>query len=68
LRAAAVQLAVSRLSPYCRALLAAEKPAIAVICPCSVTERVPMIGAAAAAGCHIYCEKPLAERAHPLQG
>ena len=33
-----------------------------------MTERVPMIEAAAAEGCHIYCEKPRAERAHPLQG
>ena len=60
LRAAGAKLAVSRLYPDYRALLAAEKPTIAVICPSSVAERVPMIEAAAAAGCHIYCEKPVA--------
>jgi len=60
LHAAGAKLAVSRLYQDYHTMLAAEKPAIAVVCPSSVAERVPMLEAAAQAGCHIYCEKPLA--------
>jgi predicted dehydrogenase len=41
-------------------MLETEKPDFVSIAPSWVTERVPMIEAAAAAGCHIYCEKPVA--------
>ena len=50
LRAAGAKLAVSRLYQDYHTMLAAEKPAIAVICPSSVAERVPMLEAAAQAG------------------
>ena len=41
-------------------MLETEKPDFISIAPSWVTERVPMIEAAAAVGCHIYCEKPVA--------
>jgi predicted dehydrogenase len=41
-------------------MLETEKPDFVSIAPSWVTERVPMIEAAAAVGCHIYCEKPVA--------
>jgi predicted dehydrogenase len=43
-----------------REMLAEEKPQFVSVCPRWVTDRVAMVEAAAAAGCHIYCEKPLA--------
>ena len=41
-------------------MLQEEKPDIVSIGPSWVTERVPMVQAAAAAGCHIYSDKPAA--------
>ena len=43
-----------------REMLDAMKPDFVSIAPGWVTERVPMITAAAAVGAHIYCEKPAA--------
>ena len=54
------RLGVSRLYPDYRQMLEIEKPDFVSIAPSWVTDRVPMIEAAAAAGCHIYCEKPVA--------
>ena len=54
------RLGVSRLYSDYRQMLETEKPDFVSIAPSWVTERVPMIEAAAAAGCHIYCEKPVA--------
>ena len=54
------RLGVSRLYRDYRQMLETEKPDFVSIAPSWVTERVPMIQAAAAAGCHIYCEKPVA--------
>ena len=54
------RLGVSRLYRDYRQMLETEKPDFVSIAPSWVTDRVPMIEAAAAAGCHIYCEKPVA--------
>lgn len=54
------RLGVSQLYRDYRQMLEMEKPDFVSIAPSWVTERVPMIEAAAAAGCHIYCEKPVA--------
>ena len=54
------RLGVSQLYRDYRRMLETEKPDFVSIAPSWVTERVPMIEAAAAAGCHIYCEKPVA--------
>ena len=54
------RLGVSRRYRDYRQMLETEKPDFVSIAPSWVTERVPMIEAAAAAGCHIYCEKPVA--------
>ena len=54
------RLGVSQLYRDYRQMLETEKPDFVSIAPSWVTERVPMIEAAAAAGCHIYCEKPVA--------
>ena len=54
------RLGVSRLYRDYRQMLETEKPDFVSIAPSWVTERVPMIQVAAAAGCHIYCEKPVA--------
>ncbi len=54
------RLGVSRLYRDYQQMLETEKPDFVSIAPSWVTERVPMIEAAAAAGCHIYCEKPVA--------
>ena len=54
------RLGVSQLYRDYRQMLETEKPDFVSIAPSWVTERVPMIEAAAAVGCHIYCEKPVA--------
>ena len=54
------RLGVSQLYRDYRQMLEMEKPDFVSIAPSWVTERVPMIEAAAAVGCHIYCEKPVA--------
>lgn len=41
-------------------MLAKEKPDVVSVGPRWVDQRVAMVTAAAQAGCHIYCEKPLA--------
>jgi predicted dehydrogenase len=41
-------------------LLSREKPEIVAIGPRWISDRVPMVTAAAEAGCHIFVEKPLA--------
>jgi predicted dehydrogenase len=43
-----------------RELLAKEEPDIVSICPRHTDQRLPMVTAAAAAGCHMYLEKPFA--------
>ncbi len=54
------RFSIDRLYRDYRQMLEKEKPDFVSIAPSWVTERVPMIEAAAAAGCHIYCEKPVA--------
>lgn len=60
--AAGHRLGVERLYDAYRKMLDREQPDIVCIGPRWGTERVPMVEAAAAAGCHIYCEKPFAAR------
>ena len=60
LATAGEKLKVSRLYDNYREMLIEQKPDVVSISPGWVTERVPMIQAAAEAGCHIYCEKPVA--------
>lgn len=60
LDAAGRRLKTTSLYADYREMLAREKPEIVSIGPRWVTERVAMVTAAAQAGCHIYCEKPLA--------
>jgi predicted dehydrogenase len=43
-----------------RQMLDREKPDFVSVCPRWMDQRVPMITAAAEAGCHIYSEKPFA--------
>lgn len=43
-----------------RQMLAREKPDVVAVGPRWVDQRVAMVTAAADAGCHIFCEKPLA--------
>ena len=60
LAAAGERLGVSRLYRDYRRMLETELPDFVCIAPSWVTDRVPMVRAAAAAGCHVYCEKPAA--------
>lgn len=60
LEAAGKKLGVKNLYADYRAMLAKEKPNIVSVGPRWLDERVPMVTAAAEAGCHIYCEKPFA--------
>ena len=55
----AAKLRVNKQYADYRQMLAKEELDIVCICPRWVTERVAMVEATAAAGCHIYCEKPL---------
>ena len=60
LRQAGARLGVSRLYADYRQMLQQEQPDLASIGPGWVEEREAMVREAAAAGCHIYCEKPFA--------
>ena len=62
LDAAGKKLLLDDLYTDYREMLTAVRPDIAVVCPGWVSDRLPMIEAATEAGCHIYCEKPLAGR------
>lgn len=53
------RLKIDRLYADYREMLAKEKPDVVCLGPRWLTERPAMIRAAAEAGCHIYCEKPL---------
>jgi len=54
------RLDISNLYDDYRQMLEVEKPDIVSIAPDWISERVPMIEAAASVGSHIYCEKPVA--------
>ena len=54
------KLRIERLYADYREMLTKERPDVVCIGPRWLTERAVMIRAAAEAGCHIYCEKPLA--------
>src|SRR5579862_7024989 len=60
LAATGKRLGVPKLYANYRDMLAQEKPDIVGVGPRWLTERVPMVTAAAEAGCHIFLEKPLA--------
>lgn len=60
LAAAGKRLGVSALYADYHEMIAREKLDVVSIGPRWVTERVAMVEAAAAAGCHIFLEKPLA--------
>ena len=60
LRHAGERLGVSNLYDDYNEMLEREKPDLVSIAPSWISERVPMIEAAVAAGSHIYCEKPVA--------
>ena len=62
LRHTGERLGVSHLYDDYNRMLEREKPDLVSIAPSWVSERVPMIEAAVAAGSHIYCEKPVAVR------
>ena len=60
LRHAGERLGVSNLYDDYNEMLEREKPDLVSIAPSWISERVPMVEAAVAAGSHIYCEKPVA--------
>jgi predicted dehydrogenase len=64
LAGAGKRLGVTKLYPDYREMLAKEKLDMVSIGPRWITARVAMVTAAAAAGCHIYLEKPLAATLH----
>jgi len=59
LAAAGKLLKVDKLYADYHQLLETERPDIVCLGPRWLTDRVPMIETIAAAGCHLYCEKPL---------
>ena len=60
LRSAGKKAGVGRLYADYRDMLAKEKPDIVAVGPTWLDRRVEMVTAAAQAGCHVLCEKPLA--------
>ena len=64
LTATGKRLGVTKLFSDYREMLAKEKPDIVSIGPRWTTDRVAMVTAAAAAGCHMYLEKPFAGTLH----
>ena len=64
LAATGKRLGLTRLYASYRDMLAKEKLDLVGIGPRWVSDRVAMVTAAAAAGCHIYLEKPLAATLH----
>jgi len=62
LTATGKRLGVTKLYADFREMLAKEKLDLVGIGPRWVTDRVPMVTAAAQAGCHIFLEKPLASK------
>ena len=60
LEAAGKRTGAARLYRDYREMLAKEKPDVVSVGPRWVDQRVAMVTAAAQAGCHVYCEKPLA--------
>lgn len=60
LAAAGQKLGVDRLYADYREMLAREKLEVVCLGPRWITHRVAMAHAICAAGCHIYCEKPMA--------
>lgn len=60
LAATGKKLGIERLYSDYRELLTKERPEIVCIGPRWITDRVAMTEAVVAAGCHIYCEKPMA--------
>ena len=60
LKRAGQKLRVDRLYDDYHVMLAKANADIVCIGPRWITDRVPMVTAAAEAGCHIYCEKPFA--------
>ncbi len=57
---AGTRLEIPHLYLDYKKMLQEEQPDIVCISPSWVTERVPMVQAAANVGCHIYCDKPAA--------
>lgn len=58
--AAAKRIGAERAYADYREMLAKEKPDVVCIGPRWITDRVPMTEAVVGAGCHVYCEKPMA--------
>ena len=58
--AARTRLGAERAYEDYRLMLEREKPDLVSICPRWMDQRMPMVTAAAEAGCHIYCEKAFA--------